>query len=730
MNRRTVILSVALLLATAAAAVALTGCETDSFFGTDDGSLFVAGKESTVPAKAMSGPGGLGMQANFIAPKGLVKFQRIAPGEDSPPSEALLASADFDELWVVARPTVDAPPTDELPGGGAMVTTLPHAPTEQVPLPLKHTDVSASISGYIATVAVTQQFHNPFDSKIEAQYVFPLPQNAAVNDFVMTIGDRRIRGVIRPRQQAEEIYREARSRGHVVSLLTQERPNIFTQKVANIEPGRQIDVNIKYFQTLTYVDGYYQFMFPMVVGPRFNPSHSDGIGAVPRGAHGRSGQQTEVQYLRPNERSGHDIALKVQIDAGVPIEQLTCTSHVISQTRVDDHRVQIALAGSDTIPNKDFVLQYRVAGRRIKSNIMVHRDGRVPGGGFFSLMIFPPAQVEDLPRRATEMVFVLDCSGSMNGFPIEKAKGALSHALNRLHPDDTFQVIRFSNSASQLGPTPLPATRANIDKALDYVRSLRGGGGTMMIEGIKAALDFPHDESRLRFVTFLTDGYIGNEAEILGEMHQRLGSARVFSFGIGSSPNRFLLERMAVLGCGAVAYVGPRDDSEKIMHDFQKRASHAALTDVHIEWGSLQVSDVYPKRLGDLYVGRPVIVTGRFRGDERANVRVFGRLADRQVQFDIPVDLDDPSANHPALAAVWARKKIADLTNQSMIVADPHGELAATIEQTALDYNLMSAHTAFVAVDSTRRTQGDHGTTVGVAVPVPEGVRYETTVQE
>ncbi|MEJ2704948.1 MAG: VIT domain-containing protein, partial [Sedimentisphaerales bacterium] len=468
----------------------------------------------------------------------------------STPAKLIHVSAD--EIWVIAKPetqAVPAPAGEESPGCGAMLAKLSKE-DKKIPLPLKHTDVKGQISGYIATVDVTQEFHNPYDEKIEAVYVFPLPQNAAVNEFIMTIGERRIRGIIRERKEAEKIYQQARSQGYVASLLTQERPNIFTQKVANIEPGKAIDVNIKYLNTLAYVDGWYEFVFPMVVGPRFNPpGTTDGVGAVARGKAGISGQKTEVQYLKPGERSGHDISLAVDIDAGVAIEQVTCSSHVISKSSTSPEKLTLKLSNLDSIPNKDFVLRYKVAGKTVKSALVTHRDKR---GGFFTLMLYPPENLSHLKRAPMEMIFVLDCSGSMSGKPIAKAKQATLRALKQLQPDDTFQVIRFSNSASQFGPDPVPATEENIRKAIRYVDNLHGSGGTMMIEGVKAALDFTHDPKRFRLVSFMTDGYIGNEAEILAAVHERLGASRIFSFGVGTSVNRYLLDRMAKLGKGAV----------------------------------------------------------------------------------------------------------------------------------------------------------------------------------
>lgn len=594
---------------------------------------------------------------------------------------------------------------------------------KEVPLPLKHTDVNASVSGYIASVEVTQQFQNPYDSKIEAVYVFPLPENAAVNEFIMTIGARKIRGIIREREEAEQIYQEAKSQGYVASLLTQERPNIFTQSVANIEPGKQIDVTIKYFNTLAYVDGWYEFVFPMVVGPRFNPPGAkDGVGAVARGKQGVSGQSTEVQYLKPGERSGHDISLKLEINAGVEIEELACSSHVIRQEKISAERIAVSIAPNDSIPNKDFVLRYRVAGERIKSNLITHRDER---GGFFTLMIYPPQGLRQLSRAPMEMVFVLDCSGSMSGNPIAQAKTAIERGLKLLEPGDSFQIINFSEKASALGPTPVEATPENVRRGLAYLKQLNGDGGTMMIEGIKAALDFPHDPERLRFVSFMTDGYIGNEAEILRAVHDKIGASRIFSFGVGSSPNRYLLDSMAKIGRGAVAYLALDDSAAPVMDGFFGRISHPALRDVEIDWGRMKVGNVYPRRVPDLFVGRPVILTGRFEG-EPSTIRVRGKGGSRKLEFDISER--GQGARHQGLPSVWARMKIADLADRSLWSEDDN--LAEQIGQTALDYSLMSAYTAFVAADTGRKTKGEEGITVPVAVPVPEGVKYKTTVHE
>ena len=642
-----------------------------------------------------------------------------------------------------------------------------------IPVALKHTAVRANVSGYIATVDVQQQFHNPYSGKIEAVYVFPLPQDAAVSEFVMTIGERRIRGIIREKEEAERIYDEARSRGHVASLLSQQRPNIFTQKVANIEPGRGIDIDIRYFHTLDYEDGWYTFAFPMVVGPRFNPSGwGDPINAVGRSARpSRSG--TDVHYLKPNERSGHDISLAVNLEAGVEIEEIRCNSHTIDSRATSETGASVQLAQHDSIPNRDFVLRWRVAGDRLKTALVAHRDSsRFDGLGHFSLMIYPPRDLSSLERAPVEMIFVLDCSGSMEGEPLRIAKRAVERALNRMDPRDTFSIIRFSDRVSTLGAAPHAATGENINRGLQYLRSLRADGGTHMVEGIRAAIEFESQpvatgfqpvESEVRFrdryIVFLTDGFIGNEAEVLGVLHDGIngphdrddratdsrhaerGATRdihVFSFGIGSSPNRFLLERMAQVGNGTVAYVGLNDSPDSVMDAFIDRAAHPALESIEIDYGSMRVSDVYPSRVPDLFVGRPITLMGRFRGEIPGAVRVRGYAGERMVEMNAGTGTpslregarhaERGGTSNPAIAQVWARQKIAQLMSQSM--TENAFDFKHEIQTTALEYGLVSAYTSFIAVDSSHTSAGDFGTTVNVPVPVPEGVKYETTVGE
>ena len=655
------------------------------------------------------------VSANSIVRSNFDLPSRIGSSEDA---------VRFRQLAGDARVAAPAAWDDQSIGSGAMLASFPTraqiGARQYVPLPLDHTAVEAAIEGHVSTVAVNQRFENPFDTKIEAVYLFPLPEKAAVSEFLMVIGERTIRGIVREKAEAEEIYRQARAQGYRASLLVQQRPNVFEQKVANIEPGKTIEVDITYFHTLAYKDGWYSFVFPTVVGPRFNPpDHADPLGAVRRGSHREA--SAAVEYLAPTERSGHDISIRLDIDAGVQIEDLKST-HRVAIERPSATLASVSLENEKTLPNRDFVLDFRIAGETVKSKLLTHRDADT-GKGFFSLMLIPPRASNDVARHPLELVFVIDASGSMQGRPLEQAKEAVATALDRLGADDTFQIVRFSAGASRFGATPVRATPANITRARAYLAGLTSGGGTYMLEGVKAALDFPHDPSRLRFVSFMTDGYIGNESDILGAIHRRLGASRIFSFGVGSSVNRYLLERMAKTGRGVVAYLGLNDSARVVMGDFLDRISHPVLTDIAIDWGDMRVANAYPQATPDLFVGRPLVVTGTFTG-EPGDVTVSARAGGEPLTVAVRSD----HADRPSLAKVWARERIAELADRMSWAGDPGGELKDTITTTALEHQLMSGYTSFVAVDSRIRTAGDHGVTVYQAVPVPDGVRYSTTV--
>jgi Ca-activated chloride channel family protein len=443
----------------------------------------------------------------------------------------------------------------------------------------------------------------------------------------------------------------------------------------------------------------------MVVGPRFDPPGFDA---------GASGQ---IPYLAPNQRGGHDISLAVDIDAGVPIGNIDSRNHRIQTQRISATKMRVTLDPEDNIPNRDFVLRYQIAGNSIKPALMAQQNG---SGGYFTLMLFPPQFQSDLPRQPLEFVFTIDVSGSQAGAPLEQEKAATRYALTHLGPADTFQVIRFGSTAQKLFPAPQPASPDAVREALQWVDSFDATEGTMLIDGLHASLLFPHDPNRTRCVAFMTDGFLGNDAEALAETHRCLGPARVFSFGVGQSTNRYLLDGLARMGRGAVAYLGLNDNADTVMAQYFDRISHPALTDIAIDWNGARVRDVFPQQIPDLYVGRPVILTGRFEGELPKSIALQAKLAGREQRIEIPVSSVTQAADPKALPAVWARMKIEDLADRASY--DGGIDLPSQIRQIAMEYDLMSAYTAFIAVDSMTRTAGEHAGSVEVAVPPPQRV--------
>jgi Ca-activated chloride channel family protein len=591
-------------------------------------------------------------------------------------------------------------------------------------LPLKHTRVEAEISGFVTRVKVTQQFTNPYDKPIEAVYVFPLPHEAAVSDMQIRIGDRVIKGEIKKREEARQIYEAAKHAGKTAALLEQERPNIFSQSVANILPGNDIFVEITYDDVLAYEKGGYEFAFPMVVGPRFIPgvpAGRQGGGWSPDTDQVPDASRITPPVLKPGERNGHDIEITVTLSAGVPVRSLRSPSHeILTDPALDVGAVlsgpcRVRLAPFDTIPNKDFVLRYDVAGPKPEMALLAHRGGQ---GGHFMLMFQPPEMAEPDTITPKEMVFVMDCSGSMSGEPIALSKKAVRHALKHLNPGDTFQIIRFSEAASPFAKEPLPNTPENVRRGLSYINGLEGEGGTMMIEGIKAALDYPHRENRLRIVCFMTDGYIGNEAEILAAIERKLGDdTRLFSFGVGSSVNRYLLDAMAEAGRGEVQYVLLNENPEAAVERFYERVRHPALTHIRVDWGALDVKELCPGRIRDLFIGQPICVFGRYDAAGRATLRIHAKVSGRDRMFEVPVSLPADAPENAAVAALWARARIKEL------LAEQYGgedvDVVRAVTDLALTYRLMSPYTSFVV------NEGGEVKTIQVPVEMPEGVSYE-----
>ncbi|NMC71189.1 MAG: PDZ domain-containing protein [Myxococcales bacterium] len=611
--------------------------------------------------------------------------------------------------------------------------------------PLRHTEVTAEVSGYIAKTLVEQQYTNPFTEVIEAVYTFPLPSMAAVNDFVMQVGERKIVGIVRPREEAERIYAQARAQGYTASLLTQERQNIFTQSVANIEPGGAVTIRITYFEKLAYENKRYEYMFPMVVGPRYIPGNAQGAvddaanpaapaAATPPGGGGTAPPTDRVPdadritppVLRPGERSGHDIGVTVLLDAGLEIQELTPVTHCVEVEDISGSRKKVVLSRADSIPNRDFVLRWKVAGAETQFGVLAHKGEQ---GGFLTLMVQPPEAPTDEQVTPREITFLIDISGSQMGLPIAISKEIVRRALDELRPEDTFNIFFFESGNGQLWERPRPRTRENVEEAKRFIANLCGGGGTEMLAGLQRALRAEHDPKFLQMYVFFTDGYIGDEEAIFRLVKEERGEARFFVFGVGSSVNRYLVEGVAEAGGGASHIVLPRDEDHagKAVQRMFDLIDSPVLVDVKVDWNGLPVEDVYPRKLPDLFAGQTINLVARYTRAAEGTAYVEARVGARHVRLPVAVRLPETEAGNAALAPIWARWRIADLS-EDLVAADTdakRGELKKQITDLAVEFRLVSQFTAFVAVDDSRVV--GHGAPLRVVQPVelPEGVSYE-----
>ncbi len=600
-------------------------------------------------------------------------------------------------------------------------------PNQPLTFSLEHTNVEAEVSGFLASVTVTQVFSNPYPEPLEAIYVFPLPEQAAVDGMEIVIGERVIRGVIKTRDQARAVYEQAKAEGKTAALLDQERPNIFTQSIANILPGEQLRVRIHYVERLEYEGGEYAFNFPMTVGPRYV-----GGAALPfRQGEGTSADTTTVSdasritppVLPPDVRSGHDIQLSVRIDSGVELSELQSTSHEVRISREAASKAKVELAPHDTVPNKTFTLKWRTAGQHIQAATLTHRDP-VDDTGYLLVMLQPqlsPADAEVVPR---EIYFVLDTSCSQSGPPIEKSKAITREVLQHLHPEDTFQILNFDTVVTRFAPQAVPNTSDNVSRALPYVESFWGGGGTDVEVAVREAMTPANDPTRLRMVMFFTDAFIGNDDQVLSTLQRALRpQTRIFSAGVGNDVNRHLVRSMGELGRGAWTFVNLQRSDEEVAREFEQRIRGPVLTNLKVDTDALPLFDVYPKTLPDLFQGQPLFLIAKYKGSGEGILRINGEVRGEPRTFELRVELPEKAPENAALESLWARQRIQDLMGQTYRGETP--ELVNQITQTALQYSLMSKYTSFVAVENVVRTDPSNpGVKELVPVELPEGTSY------
>jgi len=590
---------------------------------------------------------------------------------------------------------------------------------EQQFFTLKHTQVAAKISGNLSRVEVVQSFTNPFTKPLEAVYIFPLPDEATVDEMEIKIGSITIKGDIKERSEAEEIYVKAKQEGRTAGLLEQERDNIFTQYLANIKPGEQIDVTIRYTDKLKFEAGKYEFVFPMVVGPRYIPGTLiDETGDTDRVP---DASRITPPVVAQGIRSGHDIDVTVEIDSQLPVSHINSPSHQI-QIKSLDNKTLVKLDKEDTIPNKDFSLRYQVADNKTQANLITQSDSR---GGHFAVYLIPALEYSSDDIIPKDIVFLVDTSGSQQGEPLKQCQELMRLFIQGLNPNDTFSILDFSTQVRQLSRKPLPNNLENRSKALDYINNLYASGGTEMLNGINAAINFSTPRERIRSIILLTDGYIGNETEILATVQKNLQPRnRLHSFGVGSSVNRFLLNRIAEVGRG-ISKIIRHDESTQGITEFFQRINNPVLTDIQITWeGDGDSPVIYPEAPPDLFAEQPLILSARKEDAIAGNLRISANTGCERYEEIFNVNFDE-SAGNLAVAQLWGRNRIKYLTNQMSNYQTKAGVEAVT--ETALNYQLLSQYTAFVAVSDDVRVNSDNSISTQVAVEMPEAVSYQGT---
>lgn len=579
-------------------------------------------------------------------------------------------------------------------------------------LPLKATEVDVRILGVIADVTVVQHYRNEGARPIEARYVFPGSTRAAVHAMSVHLGDRLLSARIREKGQARVDYEHARREGRTAALLEQHRPNVFQMNVANILPGDDVKVELHYTELIVPTDGAYRFVFPTVVGPRYN-------GAPP--ASGTTEAWVGTPHLHAGEASNARFALQVSLATPIPVQTVQSPSHRVTLERRDGRETALRLAHTGRNENdRDFVLDYRLAGDRIQSGLLLSQ-GKPGEENFFLAMVEPPKAVPPARIVPREYVFIVDISGSMHGFPLETAKTLLADLIGGLKPSDSFNVMLFSGSSRLLAPQSVPATRANIDLALRILREQGGGGGTELVPALRKALAMPHDADRARSFVVITDGYVSVEREVFDLIRRNLDQANLFAFGIGSSVNRHLIEGMARAGQGEAFVVlneqGARAEAERL----RRMIDAPVLTHLRARFEGLEAYDVEPLALPDVFAQRPVIVFGKWRGAPRGALLLEGRGAEGTFTARLDVNAQQISPANAGLRQLWARHRIATLTDQETL--EGGSAYRDAILELGLRYSLLTQYTSFIAIDQVvRKAAAETASTVDQPLPLPQGV--------
>lgn len=589
-------------------------------------------------------------------------------------------------------------------------------------------DVDLTVSGPTVRARVTQIFRNPTQNWVEAIYVYPLPSGGAVDTLKMVVGDRVIVGDIKERQQARIIYEQAARAGQKAALTEQERPNIFTNSVANIGPGETVLVQIEYQEPVQQNGNEFSLRLPMVIGPRYNPApvvqsvdfrpDGGGWGATKSDPVPDRDRISPVVLDPATNAPVNPTSITVRLQAGFPLGEVKSHHHAITSESPDSSTRIIKLADSVVPADRDFELTWKPAAEKAPS-VGLFREH--VGDSDYLLAFVTPPSVEQAEKKqlAREVIFVIDNSGSMGGVSIIQAKASLIYALGRLQPGDRFNVIRFDHTMDVLFPNSVPADREHLGEATWFVGKLQANGGTEMVPAMRAALSDTSgdDTSRVRQVVFLTDGAIGNEQQLFETISALRGRSRIFMVGIGSAPNTYLMTRAAELGRGAFTHIGSVEQVEERMRGLFAKLENPAVTNLTAKFSDA-TADITPSAIPDLYRDEPLILAAKL--DKLAGtVEIKGRIGDRPWVVTLPLA---NAAEGKGLSKLWARRKIADAeVARATRQAEP-ADADRTILALALEHQLVTRLTSLVAVDKTpSRPEGEPLKVSELPINLPAG---------
>lgn len=582
--------------------------------------------------------------------------------------------------------------------------------TEQ--LPMKSTSADVSISGVIADVQVNQVYVNTGKTAIEAVYVFPASTRAAVYKMQMTVGGRIITARIREREKARQEYTEAVSQGKSASLLEQQRPNVFQMNVGNIMPGDTITVQLCYTELLIPESGVYEFVYPTVVGPRYSNT-PDAIASS-------NNNWVSNPYLHEGEKPTYTFDIGINISTGIHIKEISCPSHQMNIAYDGPADAQLSLKNTQAFEgNRDLIIQYRLAGNAVESGLLLYKDEK-SGENFFLAMVQPPAKPKPEQIPAREYIFIVDVSGSMHGYPIETSKKLMKNLIGNIRTTDKFNVVLFAGGSKMFSEQSVYATEENLKKAIYTIDNEYGGGGTELLPALKKAMAVEKQPGFSRTFVIATDGYVSVEKEAFEYIRNNLSKANFFAFGIGSSVNRFLIEGIAHAGMGEAFIVTDEATANEKADKFRDYIQNPVFTDIKVNFGTFNAYDAEPLNVPDVLAQRPVIIFGKWKGEAQGIISISGISGKTDMNFKLDASKAVCSDKNAAIKYLWARQRIRMLDDFNKAAADT--KLQEEITGLGLRYNLLTAYTSFVAIDSVIRNKGGNQQTIIQPLPLPQGV--------